>query len=44
MPQPYPGYKSKEQWDSFLNAMYVSWNNNWANPNDEIIEAVEETG
>jgi len=44
MPQPYPDYKSKEQWDSFLNAMYVSWNNNWANPNDEIIEAVEETG
>ena len=44
MPQPYPDYKSKEQWDSFLNAMYVSWNNNWANPNDEIIKAVEETG
>lgn len=42
MPQPYPDYKSKEQWDSFLNSLYVSWNNNWANPHDEITEMVEE--
>ncbi|HXW03215.1 MAG TPA: urea ABC transporter substrate-binding protein, partial [Nitrosarchaeum sp.] len=43
MPQPYPDYKSKEQWDSFLNAMYVGWNNSWANQNDETIKVVEET-
>jgi urea transport system substrate-binding protein len=38
MPQPYPDYKSKEQWDSFLNTLYTSWDNNWSNLNEEVTE------
>ena len=31
-PIPYPTYKSKEDWNEFLNKMYASWNQNWSNP------------
>lgn len=46
MPQPYPDYKSKEQWDSFLNTLYTSWNNNWSNLTEEVTEVqlVEKNG
>lgn len=30
-PIPYPVYKSKEEWQSFLGAMYQGWGGNWAN-------------
>ena len=31
-PIPYPTYKSKEEWDKFLNNMYTEWDQNWSNP------------
>jgi len=31
MPVPYPSYKSKQEWDTFLNNLYVGWDKNWAN-------------
>lgn len=31
-PIPYPDYKTPEQWNIFLNELYLSWNQNWANP------------
>ena len=31
-PIPYPDYKTKSQWDEFLNEMYLNWDENWANP------------
>jgi len=31
-PEPYPDYKTKEQWNSFLDNLYKDWNKNWANP------------
>jgi len=30
-PVPYPKYKSKDEWNTFLMDMYKGWNNNWAN-------------
>jgi len=30
--QPYPDYKTKEQWNSFLEDLYNQWNQSWANP------------
>jgi len=30
-PLPYPTYRTKEEWDKFLNALYIQWNKNWAN-------------
>jgi urea transport system substrate-binding protein len=29
---PYPSYRLKSQWDKFLNDLYKSWGNRWANP------------
>lgn len=31
-PVPYPFYRTKKEWESFLNKLYEGWNNNWANP------------
>jgi len=31
-PVPYPLSRSKAEWDTFLNDLYVRWNGNWANP------------
>lgn len=31
-PEPFPNYKTKEQWYSFLEDLYYGWNKNWANP------------
>ena len=31
MPVPYPSYKSKEEWDAFLDNLYDGWDKNWAN-------------
>ena len=31
-PIPYPTYKSKEDWNEFLNKMYMEWNQSWSNP------------
>ena len=36
LPQPYPKYKSQEEWDSFLYGLYSNWDNNWSNPADEL--------
>lgn len=30
-PEPYPTYKTKQQWNSFLDKLYYEWNENWAN-------------
>ena len=30
-PEPYPDYKTQEQWDSFLNDLYDSWGKHWSN-------------
>jgi len=30
-PEPYPSSRSIEEWDEFLNDLYVGWGNNWAN-------------
>lgn len=31
-PVPYPIFRSKLEWDTFLNSFYIRWNKNWANP------------
>ncbi|MDD2767114.1 MAG: ABC transporter substrate-binding protein [Methylococcus sp.] len=31
-PVPYPRTRSRSEWDNFLNALYLGWNHNWANP------------
>lgn len=31
-PVPYPRTRSRAEWESFLNDLYLSWNHNWANP------------
>lgn len=31
-PVPYPGPRTREQWDAFLNALYASWGQRWFNP------------
>ncbi|QLH07695.1 urea ABC transporter substrate-binding protein [Nitrosopumilus ureiphilus] len=31
-PEPFPEYKTEEQWNSFLEDLYVGWDENWANP------------
>ena len=30
-PEPYPKYKTEEQWNDFLNNLYFGWGGNWAN-------------
>ncbi len=32
-PIPYPDYKSKEEWNSFLATLYEQWGKSWSNPN-----------
>ncbi len=31
-PVPYPIYRSRSEWDKFLNDLYTGWGNQWANP------------
>ncbi|MBI3359367.1 MAG: urea ABC transporter substrate-binding protein [Nitrospirae bacterium] len=31
-PVPYPIYRSKSEWDHFLDNLYTGWGNRWANP------------
>jgi len=31
-PVPYPAYRSKSQWEEFLQHLYEGWGNKWANP------------
>lgn len=31
-PVPYPDYRTKKDWNKFLDNLYTGWNNNWANP------------
>ena len=31
-PEPFPGVRSREQWDQFLKELYDGWKGNWANP------------
>ncbi len=30
-PIPYPAYRTKEEWERFLDDLYVKWGNKWAN-------------
>lgn len=30
-PNPYPGHRTKPEWDAFLSALYDGWEGNWAN-------------
>ena len=36
-PIPYPDYKTQKQWNDFLNNLYNTWNQNWANPGENSI-------
>ena len=38
-PIPYPEYKTKKEWESFLNGLYNEWGNNWANPGNVLEES-----
>lgn len=31
-PVPYPVYRSNQEWDKFLQDLYIGWGNRWANP------------
>ncbi len=31
-PVPYPEYRTKEEWNKFLDDLYNGWNKSWANP------------
>jgi urea transport system substrate-binding protein len=31
-PQPYPLYRPRAEWDSFLQSLYIGWGESWANP------------
>jgi urea transport system substrate-binding protein len=31
-PEPYPLYRSREEWDSFLRTLYEGWGERWYNP------------
>ncbi|WP_428323771.1 urea ABC transporter substrate-binding protein [Nitrosopumilus sp.] len=31
-PEPFPDYKTEDQWNSFLEDLYFGWDENWANP------------
>lgn len=31
-PVPYPAYRSKAEWDQFLDKLYTGWGDKWANP------------
>ena len=33
-PEPYPEYKSVEEWNAFLEDLYNGWNESWANPGE----------
>ena len=31
-PEPYPRYRSREEWDAFLRSLYEGWGERWYNP------------
>jgi urea transport system substrate-binding protein len=31
-PDPYPGYRTEPEWQSFLDGLYTGWGESWANP------------
>lgn len=31
-PRPYPIYKTKQEWEAFLQSLYTSWGNRWVRP------------
>jgi urea ABC transporter urea binding protein len=31
-PRPFPGYRSHESWDQYLEELYTGWGKSWANP------------
>ncbi len=31
-PIPFPDYKTQQEWESFLNDLYQTWDQNWSNP------------
>ena len=31
-PEPYPLYRSREDWDAFLRSLYQGWGERWYNP------------
>jgi urea transport system substrate-binding protein len=31
-PDPYPGYRSRSEWEKFLEDLYTGWGESWANP------------
>jgi urea transport system substrate-binding protein len=34
-PVPFPGSRTREEWETFLDALFRRWNDNWANPAKE---------
>jgi urea transport system substrate-binding protein len=43
-PVPYPGSRTREEWQAFLDALYRRWDNNWANPARERSSATAAAG
>lgn len=33
-PEPYPAYRSRSEWNEFLNDLYAGWGNRWSNPGE----------
>ena len=31
-PEPYPKSRTEQEWESYLNVLYTTWDNNWVNP------------
>jgi urea transport system substrate-binding protein len=31
-PEPYPSYRTEEEWNAFLDNLYISWGGQWSNP------------
>ena len=33
-PEPYPAYRSRSEWNEFLDDLYAGWGNRWSNPGE----------
>jgi urea transport system substrate-binding protein len=42
-PEPFPGDRSREQWDRFLKDLYDGWKGNWVNPIAQVTITVGES-
>ena len=35
-PIPYPGSRTRAEWNVFLDSLHTKWDNNWANPHKPV--------